>query len=199
MKMRIDNTGMRNAILGRRQLLVTGALVPWANAARADDLFPADPYAAPFPSPPGSQLPGAPYLRDNLGTVFTMDTSNLPHYYPRTGPDSQGNAFAGYSVYVNRVLINPDHGAPKTDYWHTVYFTQLIVDNKGVVFAKAPEGQWFSYNGVTFSGAGVPTITPQAAAKVPADPPRAAIAPGSSGKVIPVGPSQAIRDRKSVV
>src|SRR5262249_7874256 len=114
---------MMNAAPTRRRLLTIGAVVPLLTPARGDDNFPADPYAAPFPSPPGSQIPGAPYLRDNLGTVFTMDTKNLPHYYPRTGSGSQGNAFAGYSVYINNALINPDNGAPGADFWHTIYFT----------------------------------------------------------------------------
>lgn len=190
---RMSDIKRKNGGLSRRRLLSAGAFAPLFASARADDYFPADPHTAPFPSPPGSQLPGAPYLRDNLGTLFTMDTGNLPHYYPRAGADSQGNAFAGYYVYVNGALINPDNGAPTSDYWHTVYFTQLIVDGKGVVFAKAPQGQWFSYNGVAFTGGSVPTITPAASIKVPPDPPRAAISPGSSGKVVRVGPSQTIK------
>ena len=187
------NPRIRYLTVSRRRLLTVGALVPLVTTARADDYFPADPHAAPFPSPPGSQIPGAPYLRDNLGTVFTMDTKNLPHYYPRTGDGSQGNAFAGYYVYVNGALINPDNGAPSADFWHTIYTTQLLIDNKGVVFAKAPEGQWFSYDGTRFTAAGVPALAPPVALRMPADPPRAAVAPGSSGRVIPVGLSQAIR------
>lgn len=177
----------------RRRMLMGAAVLPWSTAARASDYFPADPYKAPFPSPPGSQLPGAPYLRDRLGTVFTMDTKKPPHYYPRTGPDKQGNAFAGYSVYVNGALIDPDNGAPATDYWHTVYFTQVLIDNRGIVFAKAPLGMWFADNGAGFSRAGIPSITALPAVAMPADPPRASVAPGSSGRVIRVGPSQAIR------
>ena len=90
-------------------------------------------------------------------------------------------------------MINSDNGAPSNDFWHTVYTTQLIVDNKGVVFAKAPLGMWFSYDETRFVPAGVPTITPAPVVRMPADPPRASIAPGSSGKVIRVGPSQTIR------
>lgn len=187
------NPNVRRLFLGRRRVLAMGALAPLATTARAADDFPADPYKAPFPSPPGSQIPGAPYLRDHLGTLFTMDTHNPPHYYPRTGPGSQGNAFAGYYVYINGGLANPDNGAPDNDPWHTVYTTQLIVDGKGVVFAKAPLGMWFAYDGTKFVAAGVPNITAPAATKMPPDPPRASVAPGSSGKVIRVGPSQPVR------
>lgn len=180
-------------LLSRRHLLSSAALVPLLTEARATDFFPPDPHNAPFPSPPGSQLPGAPYLRDNLGTVFTLDSTHLPHYYPTAGTGRQGNAFAGYSVYVNGVLIDTDNGAPDTDFWHTIYFTQLIVDNRGVVFAKAPLGMWFAYDGTRFERAGVPSITALPAVRMPVDPPHAAVAPGSSGRVIRVGPSQAIK------
>lgn len=196
--------------LSRRRVLIGAALVPWSVAGRAADDFPADPYKAPYPSPTGSMIPDKPYLRDSLGHVFTLGTQTpgdplvAPTYYPM-GPNSPGHpvqqasAYGGYVIYVNRVPVDYDPAAaagqgPGSN-WAVIYFTEMIVDYAGAVWAQGCNGQWYQYVGAGFH---VQSSQPELKATeaknmMPTDPPRATIAPGSSGRVVKVGPLQVIQ------
>lgn len=175
------------------------------------DYYPADPYDAPYPSPAGHTIPSKPYLRDKEGKIFRLVQSPPPIYYPNVRPagtvagTQEGmyytSAFAGFPCSVNGVVVNtrnPPMPPPLNDYVAIIYFTMLQIDKNGLVWGVGANNLWYNYaSGNRFlpTGNDRPNIStaPPPVIAMPADPPKGAIQPGSTGRTILVGPSQAIK------
>lgn len=150
--------------------------------------FPVDPGNAAFPSPENSRqirtatgISGRPYLIDKNGSVHTLvpATAAVPQGYTVNG------ARAGGGGDVNDLS--------------SIYM--LMIERQGQVYVQRAGGQWQwfnpgmggNYNAGSLpdafqtdaSGATTSTIA-VSSVKAPTPAPRAAIAPGSSGKVLKV-------------
>jgi hypothetical protein len=111
-------------------------------------------------------ITGAP-LQDTLGRIWTL-TAGPP-------PDVLMN---GVGNWTSTNLTNPP--------------TELLLGSDGKVYMQPADGPWKlrDPNGTWYNGS--PPTAPTAPPPLPALPPRQAIAPGTSGKVITCGPGQAI-------
>lgn len=166
---------------------LAGLILPAAQPGQPTvDPFPPNPADAPFPSPDRSTIQwlanttppgpaGSPYLRDSAGRVWTL------------APDpAQGGRVA---AFVNGLPRNIPAGTP--------IVSLIVAGSPAVVWGSLLAGQFFFYNTINGTVIGnLPppvNVAPPPPPAVPADPPHSAVAPGSSGKVIPAGPSQTIK------
>jgi hypothetical protein len=146
-----------------------------------ENYFPADPAKAPFPSPENSQqmvfngvIGGQPYLRDQAGATHQIRMLNgVPAYYKmdQVVPVYQGEAVGQILVRQGEVYMQISSGIWKH------------VEPNGSMYNKSLPPPWTT-TGVD-GGTALPALPPM--------PKPSAIAPGSSGKVIQVGPSRAIK------
>lgn len=172
------------------------------------DYYPADPYDAPYPSPMGDTIPSKPYFRDKEGKVFKLLRDPLPPYYPNkadpmypTGTQFYTAAFAGFPVSVNDVIVNtwnPPLPVPLNNQVAIIYFTMLTIDKNGLVWGVGANNLWYNYaSGNRFlpTGNDRPNIStaPPVPVAMPADPPKSAIQPGSTGRTVLAGPSQTLK------
>ncbi len=167
--------------------VATGSTSSGATSAPATSdakYFPAEPGNAAFPSPEnssiirlGSAISGRPYLRDDAGNVHQM-------------VQAAGAATNGYLINGNPALGGGSDQAP---------ITKLVV-RQGKVFSTAAGGQTQQFNfgmgglynaalpdafSTDASGATTSTVA-TSSVTMPSKPARAAIAPGSTGKILKV-------------
>jgi regulatory helix-turn-helix LysR family protein len=146
-----------------------------------ENYFPADPAKAPFPSPENAQqmvfngvIGGEPYLRDQAGATHQIRMLNgAPAYYKmdQAFPVYQGEAVGQILVRQGEVYMQITSGIWKH------------VEPNGSIYNKSLPPPWAT-TGVD-GGTGLPALPPM--------PKPSAIGPGSSGKVIQVGPSRVLK------
>jgi hypothetical protein len=154
----------------------TGARI----ADTTGEYFPADPALAKFPSPENSQIlvfegkiSGRPYLKDQAGAIhqIKIGTGKVPQYF-KNGQEVAvfpGEAVGQCLVRQGEVYMQITSGIWKH------------VEPNGTMYNKGLPPAW------TTSSEGSTAPNVPALAQLPAP---SAIAPGSSGKVIQVGPSR---------
>ena len=145
------------------------------------EYFPTDPAIAKFPSPENSQIlvfngaiSGRPYLKDQAGAIHQIrkDAGGIPQYFKngQVFPVYPGEAVAQCLVRQGEVYMQIASGIWKH------------VEPNGSMYNKGLPPAW------TTSSGGSTAPNPPALAPLPRP---SSIAPGSSGHVIPVGPSRA--------
>ena len=150
----------------------------------ATDYFPADPVKAPFPSPENTQqmvlngvIGGEPYLKDQAGAIHQIRIlKGVPAYYKM---DQVFPVYPGEAV--GQILVR-----------------------QGEVYMQITSGIWkhVEPNGSMYNRNLPPPLTTTGAGGGPAlplMPTPSAIAPGSSGRVIQVGPSRALRTLSAAI
>jgi hypothetical protein len=162
------------------------------------DYFPADPGSAPFPSPDNSSsqilngaVSGAPYLRSKNGAIYSwaLNASGTPVALPAP---ANAPTFVGYQLNINGSPITEATSPPIPQ-----PISQMLTRNGGVYFAtQNGQGYGFAPNDLTNGWSitalpaentgGTPALPAMLADPVPSTP-----APGSTGVVHLVGPSQA--------
>ena len=195
---------LSNAALGKSVLAQT------ASAPGATNYFPADPGVAPFPSPEGSMIMVVnkkiylydsaanlstqrdnAYLRDAQGTILTfklpLDLApslyGLPQGYTLLGNDGVVNKwFSGSACQICQgkawVKLGPT-------WFYDDPATHGSAGNTALLPPYQPaKGQQYVPASATSTGSTTPVM--------PSAPTRVSPAPGSTGKVIKVGPTQAI-------
>lgn len=175
-----DDTALLNKLLGRNP-------GETSSSSAARDYFPADPIKAPFPSPENAQqmvlngvIGGAPYLKDQAGAIHQIRMLNgVPAYYKmdQVFPVYPGEAVGQILVRQGEVYMQITSGIWKR------------VEANGSMYNRNLPPSW------TTTGAGGGTALPA----LPAMPTPSAIAPGSSGKVIRVGPSRALKTLSAAI
>ena len=149
------------------------------SAPAAVDYFPSDPGLAPFPSPENSQqlvlngaVTGEPYLKDTLGRVHTLIMQAGVAAYQVNGTTL--NLSGSSSSPPNELIVRQG----------TVYLILSgsgivqTLESNGCVYSAALPPAWVS--GTTSAGTpGLPALAPP--------PTPAAIAPGSSGRIVSCG------------
>lgn len=146
------------------------------------DSFPADPALAPFPSPENSQIvvfngaiSGRPYLKDQAGSIHTIRmVAGAPTYFK--GGTAQA-VWPGETVQQCLVRQGEVYMQIGGGIWKHV-------DANGAMYNRALPSAWVTTGGGTGGGGGInlPPVT--------GDPPHAAVAPGSSGRTVTVGPGK---------
>lgn len=184
----------------------------WDAAKITANYFPADPYTAIGVSPedstiavaPDGTLQGRPYLVDHQKVVWSFAKGT-------DGKAVAGNNLGapGWKLLIGNTAIH-DYAQKDGSY------TQAII-RQGQVYFLAATGQWQKVQAVdgpysgcanvgnpppawsdkfiesyspAGSGGGTGTTPPQPTIPMPPDPTPSAVAPGSSGKVLLVGPNQ---------
>jgi hypothetical protein len=174
-----DDTALLNKLLGT----AGGGTTP-----PAEDYFPAEPGVAKFPSPEDSQIlvfngaiSGRPYLKDQAGAIHQIKkgTGGVPQYF-KNGQEFvvyPGEAVAQCLVRQGEVYMQIASGIWKH------------VEPNGSMYNKSLPPAW------TTTGGGGRTGLPP----LPPLPTPSTIAPGSSGKVILVGPSRALKTLSAAI
>ena len=164
------------------------AAAPLAPPPPVVNSFPADPALAPFPSPENSQvlvfngaIVGRPYLKDQAGAVHQIkkDAKGAPQYF-KNGTEFDvypGETCAQLLVRQGEVYMQIGSGIWKH------------VEPNGSMYNKPLPPAWTT-PGVGGSP-GLPALPPL--------PVPSAVAPGSSGKVIAVGPSRALKTLSAAI
>jgi hypothetical protein len=190
-----DDIALLNKLLGTTGDTSTGGAATGgaAPAGRstpsAGDYFPADPGVAKFPSPEDSQIlvfngkiGGRPYLKDQAGAIhqIKMGSGGIPQYFKNEHEFTvyPGEAVAQCLVRQGEVYMQIASGIWKH------------VDANGSMYNRS-----LPPAGTAASGG---STTPNLPALAPLPKP-AAIAPGSSGKVIPAGPSRAFKTLSAAI
>jgi hypothetical protein len=145
------------------------------------DYFPTDPGVAKFPSPEDSQIlvfngtvSGRPYLKDQSGAIHQIkkDAAGVPQYY------KNGQLFAvPPSEAVGQCLVRQGEV-----YMQISSGIWKHVEPNGTMYNRGLPPAWTTSSGGS-TAPNLPALAPL--------PKPSGIAPGSSGKVIPVGPSRA--------
>ncbi len=174
-----DDIALLNKLLGTS----AAAGKPAAAAAAtqpAAEYFPADPALAKFPSPEDSQIlvfnggiKGRPYLKDQAGAIHQIKAGagGAPEY------SKNGQVFAVYpGEAVAQCLLRQGEV-----YMQISSGIWKHVEPNGSMYNRSLPPAW-----TTPGGGGATGLPPLAPLPTPS-----AIAPGSSGRVIPVGPSRA--------
>jgi Bacterial regulatory helix-turn-helix protein, lysR family len=154
-----------------------------------EEYFPADPSIAKFPSPENSQIlvfngkiSGKPYLKDQAGAIHQIkkDAAGIPQYFKngQSVPVSPGEAVGQCLVRQGEVYMQIASGIWKH------------VEPNGVMYNKGLPPAWTTSSG--------DSTTPNLPALAPLPKP-SAIAPGSSGRVIPVGPSRPLKTLSAAI
>ncbi len=181
-----EDTALLNKLLGNTGASQTGGTVAASGTAApltppAADFFPADPASAKFPSPEDSQIlvfngsvGGKPYLKDQAGAIHQIkkDASGVPQYF------KNGHLFAVYpGEAVGQCLVRQGEVYMQIDsgIWKHI-------EPNGTMYNKGLPPAWTNAQGGTTTPA-LPALAPL--------PTPSAVAPGSSGKVIPAGPARA--------
>ena len=190
-----DDTALLNKLLGTTAGGTTGSGAAGGGTAGggsttpAGDYFPADPAVAKFPSPEDSQIlvlngviGGRPYLKDQAGAIHQIKAGagGVPQYY------KNGHLFAVYPgeavaqclVRQGEVYMQIDSGIWKH------------VEPNGTMYNRGLPPAWTTSPG----GSTTPNLP-----ALPPLPKPSAIAPGSSGKVILVGPSRAFKTLSAAI
>ncbi len=176
-----DDTALLNKLLGNPGVGATS--LPSART----EYFPADSAKAPFPSPENAQqmvlrgvIGGKPYLKDQAGAIHQIRMLNgVPAYYKmdQVFPVYPGEAVGQILVRQGEVYMQLTSGIWKH------------VEPNGTMYNRSLPPPW------TATGAGGGAALPA----LPALPIPSAIAPGSSGKVIQVGPSRALKTLSAAI
>ena len=158
-----------------------------SHSSAVADYFPADPIKAPFPSPENTQqmvlngvIGGEPYLKDQAGAIHQIRMlKGMPAYYKmdQVFPIYSGEAVAQILVRQGEVYMQITSGIWKH------------VEPNGSMYNRNLPPPW------TTSGAGGAPALPA----LPPMPTPSAIAPGSSGRVIRVGPSRALKTLSAAI
>jgi Bacterial regulatory helix-turn-helix protein, lysR family len=154
-----------------------------------EEYFPADPGIAKFPSPENSQIlvfngkiSGRPYLKDQAGAIHQIkkDAAGIPQYFKNDQlvPVFPGEAVGQCLVRQGEVYMQIASGIWKH------------VEPNGTMYNKALPPAWTTSSG----GSTTPNLPPLAPLPKPS-----AVAPGSSGRVIPVGPSRALKTLSAAI
>ena len=197
-----EDTALLNKLLGHSGGAATGGATTGATGAPtggraavgaaitpAQEYFPDDPGIAKFPSPENSQIlvfngkiSGRPYLKDQAGAIHQIkkDAAGIPQYFKngQLVPVFPGEAVGQCLVRQGEVYMQIASGIWKH------------VEPNGTMYNKGLPPAW-----TTSSGG---STTPNLPALAPLPKP-SAIAPGSSGRVIPVGPSRALKTLSAAI
>jgi hypothetical protein len=183
-----EDTALLNKLLGNPGGAGTPAATP-ATPPATNDYFPADPSTAKFPSPENSQIlvfdgaiKGRPYLKDQAGAIHQIrkGTGGVPQYF-KNGQEFAvypGEAVAQCLVRQGEVYMQISSGIWKH------------VEPNGSMYNRGLPPAWTGSLGGT-AAPNLPALAPL--------PKPSSIAPGSSGKVIPVGPSRALRTLSAAI
>ena len=155
----------------------------------AEQYFPDDPGIAKFPSPENSQIlvfngkiRGRPYLKDQAGAIHQIkkDAAGIPQYFKngQLVPVFPGEGVGQCLVRQGEVYMQITSGIWKH------------VEPNGTMYNKGLPPAWTTTSG--------DSTTPELPALAPLPKP-SAIAPGSSGRVIPVGPSRALKTLSAAI
>jgi hypothetical protein len=175
-----DDTALLNKLLG----ITPGAAT---SSFAAKDFFSADPIKAPFPSPENTQqmvlngvIGGEPYLKDQAGAIHQIRMLNgVPAYYKmdQVFPVYPGEAVGQILVRQGEVYLQITSGIWKH------------VEPNGTMYNRSLPPAW-----TTTDAGGGPALP-----ALPLMPTPSAVAPGSSGKVIQVGPSRALKTLSAAI
>jgi hypothetical protein len=144
------------------------------------DYFPEDPGVAKFPSPEDSQIlvfngkiSGRPYLKDQAGAIhqIKIGTGGTPQYFKN---GTEVPVFPGESVAQCLVRQGEVYMQISSGIWKHV-------EPNGTMYNRGLPPAWTGHSGGLVSQ-NLPALAPL--------PLPSKIAPGSSGRVIPVGPSR---------
>lgn len=198
-----EDTALLNKLLGNSGGATTGGATAGATgvapsggraavgaaATPVEEYFPTDPSIAKFPSPENSQIlvlngkiGGRLYLKDQEGAVHQIekDAAGIPQYFKngQLVPVFPGEAVAQCLVRQGEVYMQIASGIWKH------------VEPNGTMYNKGLPPAW-----TTSSGG---SMTPNLPALAPLPRP-SAIAPGSSGRVILVGTSRALKTLSAAI
>jgi hypothetical protein len=188
-----EDAALLNKLLGNPGGAITGAtgVAPTGGGAvtTAEDYFPPDPGIAKFPSPEDSQMlvfngkiSGRPYLKDQAGAIHQIkeDAAGVSQYFKNGHlfPVYPGEAVAQCLVRQGEVYMQIDSGIWKH------------VEPNGSIYNKALPPAWTTRSGDS-TVANLPALAPL--------PTPSAIAPGSSGRIIPAGPSRALKTLSAAI
>jgi hypothetical protein len=153
------------------------------------DYFPTDPGVAKFPSPEDSQIlvfngavSGRPYLKDQSGAIHQIkkDAAGVPQYY------KNGQLFAVWpGEVVGQCLVRQGEV-----YMQISSGIWKHVEPNGTMYNRGLPPAWTTSSGGS-TAPNLPALAPL--------PKPSGIAPGSSGKVIPVGPSRAYKTLSAAI
>ena len=153
------------------------------------DYFPEDPGVAKFPSPEDGQIlvfnggvSGRPYLKDQSGAIHQIkkDAAGVPQYFKngQLVPVYPGEAVAQCLVRQGEVYMQIASGIWKH------------VEPNGSMYNRGLPPAWTTSSGGS-TAPNLPALAPL--------PKPSRMAPGSSGKVIPVGPSRAYKTLSAAI